>query len=327
MNIDIIDSLEGMEALRPEWLALWRACPAATPFQSPQWLIPWTRYLFGGGTILICAIREADLLIGFAPLFVWGTDSRTVSFLGAGISDYGDLLFAPGREAECVSAVWQALMTRRDEWDVSDLQELRSGSGMLQGQCAEECSVCPVLELSTYPGSMDDKHRTDVRRARNKLAKMPDLRFSMADETSIPADLNEFFRLHELRWGALSDSLQRFHREAAAGFLATGNLKLALLRNGSVAMAAIYAFTSGKTIFCYLSGFDPDMAKLSPGAVLLGWVIENAVADGMQKVDFLRHSEGYKYLWGARNRINYALRTGGNLTDGSASITLCLGDI
>jgi CelD/BcsL family acetyltransferase involved in cellulose biosynthesis len=47
------------------------------------------------------------------------------------------------------------------------------------------------------------------------------------------------------------------------------------------------------------------MNKLSPGAVLLGWVIEEAVAEGMAEVDFLRQREAYKYLWGARDRINY----------------------
>jgi CelD/BcsL family acetyltransferase involved in cellulose biosynthesis len=308
MTIDVIDALEGLEKLRTDWLDLWQSCPRATPFQSPQWLLPWTRHLYGGGQICALAIRDNQQLIGFAPLFRWGIDRRIVSFLGAGISDYGDLLFAPGCEAQCVSALQLFLANEDDDWDVLDLQELRCGSALVEGWRTEACSVCPVLELSTFPGSMDHKHRTDVRRARNKLSKSPELRLVTANETTLPEYIEEFFRLHKARWGALSDSLLQFHQEVAENFLKTGHLRLSLLQIGDTSVAAVYAFTCGKTLYCYLSGFDPDMAKLSPGAVLLQWVIEQAVAEGIQEVDFLRKSEAYKYLWGARDRINYAVR-------------------
>src|SRR4051794_17507343 len=171
MSIETIGNLAGMEALRSEWLALWRECPRAAPFQAPQWLLPWTAHLFGGGQIRIVAIRDGARLVGLAPLFCWGTNERRMSFLGAGISDYGDLLFAPGCEAACVAAVRQFLSGVQEQWDVLDLQELRTGSGLLEGWPADECSVCPVLDLRSWPASMDDKQRTDWRRARNKLLR------------------------------------------------------------------------------------------------------------------------------------------------------------
>jgi CelD/BcsL family acetyltransferase involved in cellulose biosynthesis len=299
--------VEGLERLKPEWWELFQCCPRATPFQSPQWLMPWTRHLYGGGEIWALAIRDQGALIGFAPLFCWGIQQRTVSFLGAGISDYGDLLFAPGLERECVDAVWSFLESRRDRWDVLDLQELRGGSGLLEGRRAEECSVCPVLDLDGYPGAMDPKHRTDVRRALNKLRSRSEVQFAMANEGDFSGHLEEFFRLHEVRWGAMEDSLRRFHREVAAEFLASGALRLCVLFVDKAPAAAIYAFASGQALYCYLSGYDPAMAKLSPGAVLLGWLIEQAIAEGIREVDFLRKTEAYKYHWGARDRVNYQL--------------------
>lgn len=304
---EAIDSLDGLERLRSEWLELWGKCPRATPFQSPQWLAPWTRHLFGGGRICALAMRDEGELTGFAPLFLWGTEVRTVSFLGAGISDYGDILFAPGREAECVAAVREFLAAERQNWDLLDLQEVSEGSGLMEGMDAAECSVCPVLELSRFPACMDSKHRTDVRRARNKLSKSADLQFAVADGGTLGTFLADFFRLHEARWGTLDESLKRFHCEVARGFLETGHLRLGVLRTGGEAAAAIYGFVCGSTLYCYLSGFLPEMAKLSPGAVLLGWMIEQAIAEGLQEVDFLRHREAYKYLWGARDRKNYVL--------------------
>jgi CelD/BcsL family acetyltransferase involved in cellulose biosynthesis len=306
LDIDVVDSLREMQALRLPWLELWRSCPNATPFQSPQWLLPWTKYLFGGGRILVLALRDGQRLVGLAPLFRWGVGLQTISFLGAGISDYGDLLFAPGQENECVRAV-RRFLAQREVWDELDLQELRCGSGLLEGWPVMQCSVCPVLHLGAFPGSMDSKHRTDVRRARNRLLKKPDLRFTAATGETLAHHMDGFFHLHRERWGPLGDSMKQFHREAAHAFQESGNLRLSLLQTGGSPAAALYAFTSGKTLYCYLSGYAPEMAKLSPGAVLLEWVIEQAVAEGMEAVDFLRHNEAYKYLWGARDRSNFAV--------------------
>ena len=181
MTTRVLRSLEELEGFQSAWLALWESCPAATPFQSPQWLLPWTRDLFGGGAICSLALYEADLATGFAPLFRWGTGLATISFLGAGISDYGGVLFAPGREAVCVAAVCAYVAEQGCQLD---LREIPSHSKLLQAFSHEECSICPVLSLDTFPDSMDSKHRTDVRRARNKLCKEPDVRLSFATEAT-----------------------------------------------------------------------------------------------------------------------------------------------
>jgi CelD/BcsL family acetyltransferase involved in cellulose biosynthesis len=143
MTTETLDSLEGLKNLAPEFLELYRECPRATPFQSPQWLIPWTAHLFRGGKIQSLALREAGRLIGFAPLFRWGIAERTVSFLGAGVSNYGDILFAPGRERECAATFHCRLNERKQNGDLLDLQEIRSGSALLEGSTADQCSSVP----------------------------------------------------------------------------------------------------------------------------------------------------------------------------------------
>jgi len=306
MTIELKESLEALEQFAPEWSELYRRCPRATPFQSPQWLLPWTQHLYGGGRILCLALRQEGALAGFVPLFRWGTQARTISFVGAGVSDYGDLLFAPGQEGDCVRSVRNFLAEFHD-WDILDLQELRSDSALLSAGIAEPCSVCPVLELSTYPDSMDHKHRTDLRRARNRLEREGGLHFDLAGENNFEQLMGEFFHLYDTRWGTPEPAIRRFHEEVAARFLASGNLWLSVLRIHGTPAAAIYAFSAGATLYCYLSGFDPERAKLSPGAVLLGWMIEDAIAKGVTTLDFLRHPDSYKYLWGAQDRINYKL--------------------
>jgi CelD/BcsL family acetyltransferase involved in cellulose biosynthesis len=61
-------------------------------------------------------------------------------------------------------------------------------------------------------------------------------------------------------------------------------------------------------VFLYLSGFDASRAHESPGAILLGGLIEWALAGGRRELHFLRGDEDYKYAWGAEDRFNAARR-------------------
>ncbi len=313
-----LDSLEGMLQLRPRWSALWDRCPHATPFQSPEWLIPWMRHLFGGGEIRFGVWEEHGELIAIAPLFVYGTERRTLALLGAGVSDYGDLLALPERAAECAQELrgWIALQPVR-----CDMREVPRGSALLTGG-EPESSVCPVLSLAHFPECADSKLRHDLKRARNRLEKQHEYRFASGGTEYLDA----LFELHEARWqqerqpGVLNtDALRAFHREAAAGFQDRGLLRIFVLQVDSVVRAVLYGFVAGNRFYSYFSGFDPAYAKLSCGGLLLRHAIEQAAAEGLREFDFLREPEAYKYLWGARDSVNYLFE--GNTARSSGGAT------
>ncbi len=278
-----------LEALEPAWERLWQKDTRATPFQSPAWLIPWTRYLWGGGELILNQEYSGQNLTGFLPLFRWGTERTQLSFLGAGVSDYGDYLGSFPHFLLPADAV---------------LEEVRPGSPLLAAGEAVPCSVCPVLDLAHYPATLDPKLKADLRRARNKLAGRPH-RFTL------DADLQAFFHLYQLRWGAPSNpKLNPFQTEVAQRFNERGMLRLHVLHIDSEPAAAIFGIAAHRVLYFYLSAFDARFTRLSPGALLLAHAIECAKAEGATHADFLRGAEPYKYLWGAENRINYTVSTG-----------------
>ena len=57
-------------------------------------------------------------------------------------------------------------------------------------------------------------------------------------------------------------------------------------------------------IFFYLSGYDAARRFVSPGTLLVGAMLEQAVAEGRTEAHFLRGRESYKYAWGAVDRLN-----------------------
>ncbi|HVV72795.1 MAG TPA: GNAT family N-acetyltransferase, partial [Verrucomicrobiae bacterium] len=106
--------------------------------------------------------------------------------------------------------------------------------------------------------------------------------------------------------GVLADAtLVQFHREIAEAMLLSGRLRMYALRIGGEVVACLYGFSHAERYFYYLGGFQPRVAPLSPGTILIGHAIEEAIGEGAGEFDFLRGREAYKYLWGARGRMNY----------------------
>jgi CelD/BcsL family acetyltransferase involved in cellulose biosynthesis len=279
--------------------------------------------LWGGGKLRVMAVRSGQRLIGLAPFFLWGFGNEPevlcLSFLGSGITDYLDLLAAPGFEADTAAAVVCQLLAS-DEWHVCDLQELRADAALLAAPIPPEfawlatpCSVCPAADLAQtieeHLAGLDAKFRTDLRRAERRLGKQG----ALAYESGI-ALLDRLFDLHGERWqerketGVLqAGQLQAFHREAAARLLERGILRLYGLLIDGECVAAQYNFVAKGRAYAYLSGFNPAWSGFSPGAVLLKHSIGQAIAEGVATFDFLRKPEAFKYSWGAKDHVNQAL--------------------
>jgi CelD/BcsL family acetyltransferase involved in cellulose biosynthesis len=311
-----------LAALRPEWLALWRRCPAATPFQSPDWLLPWWRHL-GGGELLAVAVRDGARLVGLAALFLYeDRGTRRLLPLGIGVSDYHDLLIEEGREADAAAALFAALRQERACWDVLEFEELRPEACALRLACppgwsdeAAENGCCPALALPAGAAAVRDcvprAKFEAVKLARNRARRRGDVVVEQAGPASVGGHVEALIRLHAACWderggaGVLAEArLQSFHREAAPLLLESGVLRLYALRIDGRIVAAYYGFAQSGRSYAYLTGFDPDYRFESPGTILFAHAIEAALGEGARAFDFLRGREPYKYGWGAADRPN-----------------------
>ncbi|HUP50327.1 MAG TPA: GNAT family N-acetyltransferase [Thermoanaerobaculia bacterium] len=318
MRIDKLTSAEQVEAIAPEWDQLWRGDPNATPFQAPQWLLPWWR-CFGSGTLLVHTLRNAaGALQALAPLCLLRDEEEDQSLgllLGTGVSDYLDILSRPGVDlaplAEAIGGSDCALF---------DFHQLRPSSPLLAleppvgwSDQVEEHEPCPVIDLDStlFEGTRLSTHfRKKLRYERRRLEREGGLSFDRPSPASLDAFLEILFQLHASRWkqrglpGVLSDpAAQAFHREAARRMLDAGALRMYAMRAGDRLAAIFYGFAHHHTVYYYLGGFDPVLEKLSPGTVVVAHAIEQAARSGAAAFDFLRGAEGYKYAWGAANRV------------------------
>ena len=132
---------------------------------------------------------------------------------------------------------------------------------------------------------------------------MPDRR---ADGCNLEVVFAEFVHLHRQRWaargepGMLAEPLLAFHGEVARRLQQDGLLRLYVLYLGRDPAAAFYGFHAMRRTVYYLGGFEPRFARYSPGALVIGHAVEQAIVeDHAAELDFLRGAEAYKYAWGA----------------------------
>jgi CelD/BcsL family acetyltransferase involved in cellulose biosynthesis len=300
--------------------------PAATPFQTWEWLSAWRAHTGKRARLIPLVFEEAGEVVGVAPLTVTGGPLKTLSLMGRGGSDYLDFLAAPGRERAVAASFGEWLTANQKRWDWLALPEVRPESvvGQIPGVEVWEAETCPYLPLeATWEAQtkvFGKKLRGNLSYYERALGKAHTLTLRVATAETLEADMAAFFALHQKRWrgrympGAFaSERARAFHLAAARGLLAAGALRLHLLDLDGVTQAALYCFHKSPRTCYYLGGFEPSLAKFSLGTVLTGRAIRHAIeTDGAQEFDFLRGDEPYKYKWGALDRHNRRLsRTSG----------------
>lgn len=322
VRIDHMTTEAEVERLAPEWRALWRRIPNATPFQSPEWLLAWWGR-FGNGAPLVVTARRGDRLIGLLPVYIFDEPGcRKLLPFGVSLSDYLDALIDPAF-SRMADVLLESLITVPG-WDECYLPDLPPSAALLAAECPSQLSearsngeTCPVLRL---PSAVEGLHAVvprktlrDLRQARRRASLVGDVTVTIAEKSTVEACMSEFLQLHERRWqraggqGICADPLVRcFHQIAARRLLDVGMLRLYLLRIGNSPAAGYYGFSAKHTAYAYLSGFNPDCAELSPGTQIVGHAIEEAVREGAREFHFLRGGEAYKYSWGAVDRPNMA---------------------
>src|SRR5262245_64930185 len=172
-----VEALGSFDALDPDrWNALVERCSGGSVFLTWQWQAAWAAAFLGGRSLQILTVNDADCALrGALPLYEEAPDRwRIVG--GEDVSDYLDVIAAPGAE----SSVWEALLQHRagdrTVWELRGLRpesatlavvpELAAAHGLAAAAAREE--RCPILALPAtwdeYLLQLSGKDRHELRR-------------------------------------------------------------------------------------------------------------------------------------------------------------------
>jgi hypothetical protein len=256
-------------------------------------------------------------------------------FFGASYhADYATLLAAEDDLPAVAEAIVEHLATDAADpdhpiaWDVVDLRRLRCGDPAADALAeafgrremtddwtlnVEREDVCPVVTLpeeasfDDYLATLPKKQRHEVRRKIRRAEAAGDVRLTAS---SAPLeDLEAFIELHQKRWGEDGlfpdtpggENSRTFFRRLFELAGDDGPVRLSFLTVGERRIAAGVHFETEDGYLYFNAGVDPDARDLSPGVVMVARYMEQALAEGRRRIDFLRGNEPYKYEWGAED--------------------------
>ncbi|MDQ5815543.1 MAG: GNAT family N-acetyltransferase, partial [Actinomycetota bacterium] len=91
-----------------------------------------------------------------------------------------------------------------------------------------------------------------------------------------------------------------FFDRVARAFMPLGWLRLDFLEIGGRPVASTFGFELEKRFYLYNSAYEPEARRSSPGLMLVGELVNEAIDRGFERFDFLRGPERYKYQLGAQ---------------------------
>jgi CelD/BcsL family acetyltransferase involved in cellulose biosynthesis len=321
LSVRVLTHLAELREVAGEWQDLVHRSPNATPFQTPDWVISWAE-CFSPENIRVVAVYSGMTLVALAPLLIYPRGKeRVLAFMAGGVSDYLDILTDQRFEAEAVAAIRNAVLGI-ESWTTLDLTDVPLDSVLHRtflGEFRIPHDRCSVLALPKTREQLlqllSKRQRANLRNARSRLQRAGGGNIEIATQESLPEFLDDLFRLHTTRWSALGqsgvladDNIRKFHQSAAPALFARGILRIYRMRVEQLTAATLYALRFRDTLFCYLQGFDPNFAHLSPGTHLIFSVMEDAIQLEFRRFDFLRGDEDYKRHWRPEPELTYRMQ-------------------
>jgi CelD/BcsL family acetyltransferase involved in cellulose biosynthesis len=217
-------------------------------------------------------------------------------------------IFRKGSEAEAAPRLLERIL---DEPGVEliDLHQIPEdhpwardtpGTRVLQATCLR---IDLPHRFDDYLRGLSKSLRADVRRLDSADFRNGRLRIHRCGVEEADAGLRAFFELHAKRWrrrhlpGAFLGRLVPMHREWAPLAAERGWLRMYVLTLDRRPIGALYGMAMGGTTYFYQSGFDPEHGSRSPGTLLVGHAIREAIAEGHTTFDLMRGDEPYKRRW------------------------------
>jgi CelD/BcsL family acetyltransferase involved in cellulose biosynthesis len=335
MQIKIWSTYEELEDHEAEWNNLLLKSASHVPFLRHEYIKTWWKTLGGGewqdGTLHIITAHSNDGEIkGIAPLFrTTNLDGKSALMIigSIEISDYLDFLAAPEDLPDFIDAVLKDLEGPQGPvWEILDLYNIPEESQTLArlddavqklgwNITKERIQPAPYILIphswNEYLKGIKKKQRHEIRR-KLKRAENHDTPVSwyfVQDEDSLDEEIKAFLDLMALdnqKEEFLTDIMRKQMGEAIHTAFNAGWLQLSFLMIGEEKAAAYLNFDYANKLWVYNSAINFDFYDLSPGWVLLAYLIQWAIENGREVLDFMRGDEVYKYRFGGIDR--YVMR-------------------
>jgi len=343
MTTSILTDPNEMASVEQRWHRL-HEISTGTIFQTPAWTLTWCRTFQDCFAMRILTVMDGEELLGVMPCFLEPSTYGPIRLhrlrMVGEHSIFGgyEPLVHPGRREEVLSE-FVALLNhelRSRKTDIVDFHFLdpqgpvgRTLNSQLRGRglhtqftplSTSHLTVDLPVSFDTYLKALGDRTRKNLKNQERVLIRQG-AQCEILGGSRAGASFEEFALLHRTRWASEG---QRGHLETRPRFLEFCRAIVALIpaatrfyfmKENDTAVAGLMVFALHGRVHVYLSGRDPahPWSRLSPGRVLIGMCIRDAIGQGARVVDFQGGDEAYKLHLGGKEKGYARLIAAGSL--------------
>ncbi|HEX7114271.1 MAG TPA: GNAT family N-acetyltransferase [Steroidobacter sp.] len=325
IEVELIEDRQRIPFSARDWNELSARSETNTIFQTYEWFDAWWSVFGPHNDLFFLVLRKRGEVVGFAPFMLrrLGPGIKQLEFVGTGNADYQDLVLAADR-LEGLRAAFDFLRVQAHRWmrvklvnlpaASSTWQFLREqGPGLGLYWMEEASASCPSLRIE---GHEEEARRLtqkySMRRPLNWFTRQGPVRFRRIEALpEIEEALPRFYDQHVRRWRSVGghslfeDPRQRaFYQRLAQNLHGTGWLHFSVVEVAGEPLAFHYGFDYDGTLIWYKPSFEVRHAEHSPGLVLIGQLIEDAVRRGKRELDFTVGEESFKQRFTNHQRRN-----------------------
>lgn len=325
--------VNALPALESDWDRVSASAAQPNPFASFDWYSAWLNEQANtlASQPFVLTFEAEGTVRGVAPLTRAETTQAGLRFRRLQFAarehewDYNDLLVGVDHDqAGMLDALARHLSERQDDWELVDLMDVRDRDGEPQRirrammQAGLDCAILPVSERCPYmpiTGSWEQllsqrssATRHSLRNRQSKLRRLAGdgLRMRVLDapqdEPGLLARMIEL-EAQKRSGGELSVPFMGRHAEVFDHVLRTmgpkGWLCVGLLEWNERLLSWHLLFRAGSALWGYLTVYDHELARLSPGTMLMPAIVDYGFSHGYREYDFLSGEETYKLPWAA----------------------------
>jgi len=319
-QVDILHGPEGLQQLAPQWVALDRENPEAPFYTSHAWHAAWLHELeTEADSVMFIALREMERLVGVMPVLSSDQPGKRLQPRVMEIPRRSGMdLSAPIMAADQQLHEWWPLLRKTLKAAGHSPFIIKMTGAVLQSpqqkslQGLEEKIITRLQNHSCWfdcrqphqavQAEYSTRLKKILRRGARKLAASGEIRLkSWSGQEAKKHAYPVFLQLEASGWKAesgtalaLDERARRFHEAFLFNPDATFQPQINLLYAGDEAVAGQLCVRQGNTISLLKIAYAQEMARFSPGSVLLDKLIAACCDD--PQIDTISLITGQKWM-------------------------------
>ncbi|MCV3208649.1 GNAT family N-acetyltransferase [Mesorhizobium sp. YC-39] len=323
-RLEIIRSADRLAAIEAEWMHLWHRTDGLI-FQSHAWVSAWWSTVADRDqrALRIGLVWNGDRLVAVMPLAIGKRRGlRFLEWAASSYTDYGDMLVAPECSLSALQDLW-AQLCDAGGFDLAFLNRLLpdaaarkifavgASSGIrLRPNHREEVSYRVAGHWKSGAAWLEDQSKKTRQNYRRGIKALEDIkaleetgevkfRLLAPDEPLQP--ILDRLSVLKRRWLTEHSRESQLFEEGTPVLAAlvdvlarAGVLRIFVLECNGVMIAVSINFIQRQVMMAFVTTYDPDYSRASPGIILIMDYIRWSIDHGLGMVDFLCGAESFK---------------------------------